>query len=346
MLGDDVLSSNKQPPAKYQQALMLSGGGHQYATLLGRYDALLDMGHKPDLLIASCGGSIVAHLIASIKDPQKRLDWISSKDMHRFWASQQAGPGNQIHRILFSALKRKLWNRVSARLPDLMNTWLFRFDQSFPTLPQPLPDAPDVLMMGTQLNYQEEQIGSNSHDAIFSEVLFCNERVAALLANEASTMAKYTKKISTELIFLNDVSYAQAMRISVADCYYYQPEVLKGKTYIGGLSNLFPIELAKKCSDDVIAERKEDFDTIFASPVIQSIFGFDAQQRLDDFHAHECVTWLPVLHDKPMASIKKKINWWRNELGLVISDYEDFKQQVRSQYMAGYNTAYKAVHKG
>ena len=185
MLGDDVLSSNKQPPAKYQQALMLSGGGHQYATLLGRYDALLDMGHKPDLLIASCGGSIVAHLIASIKDPQKRLDWISSKDMHRFWASQQAGPGNQIHRILFSALKRKLWNRVSTRLPDLMNTWLFRFDQSFPTLPQPLPDAPDVLIMGTQLNYQEEQIGSNSHDAIFSEVLFCNERVAALLANEA-----------------------------------------------------------------------------------------------------------------------------------------------------------------
>ena len=117
--------------------------------------------------------------------------------------------------------------------------------------------------------------------------------------------------------------------------------ITKPKTELVSNSQLWAIKILKESpilsKENIVGEVEK---------LIQSIFGFDAQQRLDDFHAHECITWLPVLHDKPMASIKKKINWRRNELGLVISDYEDFKQQVRSQYMAGYNTAYKAVHKG
>lgn len=320
---------------------MLCGGGHQYSTLLGRYQALIDQGKQPDLLIASCGGSIIANLICSISDPQQRLDWLSSKEMHRFWQSQVPGPGNQLHKVLLGAFKRKFRINSTKQLPDLFSTWLFDFETPFPALPQRLPNAPDTLIIGTQMNYSQQDVGLPSKaaffsDAQFSEVVFCNERIGDLLRNEKSSMANHSEKISTELVIKHSVSELTAMRVSVADCYYYQPVDLEGKQFIGGLINLFPIELAKCCAIEVISERKPNFDRLFAVPAIQHVFGFDPQHRLDQYHDNDDVTWLAEIPTTGNGSIGKKINGFKNQLQLSVGSYDEFKQQVLEQYQAGY----------
>lgn len=320
---------------------MLCGGGHQYATLLGRYQALIDQGKQPDLLIASCGGSIIANLICSIADPQQRLDWLSSKEMYQFWQSQVPGPGNQLHNVLLGVLKRKFRINSTKYLPDLFSTWLFEFENPFPALPQRLPNAPDTLMIGTQVNYSQKDVGLPNKTALlseslFSEVLFCNERIGDLLRNEQSSMANHSEKISTELVIKHSVSELTAMRVSVADCYYYQPVEMDGKQYIGGLMNLFPIELAKRCAVEVISERKPNFDRMFAAPAIQHVFGFDPQYRLDQYHDHDDVTWLSKISTVGNTSISKKINGLKNQLQLSVGSYDEFKQQVIDQYQAGY----------
>ena len=320
---------------------MLCGGGHQYSTLLGRYQALIDQGKQPDLLIASCGGSIIANLICSISDPQQRLDWLSSKEMYRFWQSQIPGRGNQLHKVLLAALNRKLNRHTTRYIPDIFSTWLFDFEQPFPALPQRLPNAPDTLIIGTQVNYSEKDVGLASKkfvltEALFSETLFCNERIGGLLRNEHAAMSDYSNKISTDLVIKHSVSELAAMRISVADCYYYQPVEMNGKQYIGGLINLFPIELAKRCAVEVISERKSRFDRMFAAPAIQHVFGFDPQHRLDQYHDNDNVTWLAKIPTTGNTSIRKKINAFKNQLQLSVGSYDEFKQQVIEQYQAGY----------
>lgn len=335
--------------AKYQQAFMLAGGGHQYAALLGRYQAIIDAGIKPDVLIATCGGAIVANLIRSISDAEQRLDWISSEEMHAFWKSQVSGPGNKLHKVLYSALIRKMNNNVSDTLPDLFQSWLFDFSNAFPTLPKAYSGAPDLVTIGTQLNYQETQVGLESYSEIFSEAIFCNSRSAYLLAEERSTISVLSEKVASKIEIYTDIVDSIAMRISVADCYYYPPVEVCNHEFIGGLINLFPIEIAQALANNVIAERKPNFDTHFASPAIKHVFGFDPQIRLEQFHAQKNITWLKRIDSlnnvsPENLSIKKKIQWLRNKVSLDVGTYRSFKKQVLAQYQAGYELTIKGNH--
>ena len=340
------MTTCKPAATQYPQALMLAGGGHQYAILLGRYQALLDRGNKPDVLIATCGGAIVANLIRSIADAEQRLEWISSEEMHSFWQSQVSGPGNKLHKVLYSALIRKMDNKVADTLPDLFQSWLFDFSNTFPTLPTAYPDAPDLVTIGAQLNFQESQVGLESYNGIFSEAIFCNGRSADLLTEEISAISALSEKVTSKIQIYQSIADSMAMRISVADCYYYPPVEVCGHEFIGGLINLFPIEIAQTLAREVIAERKANFDTTFASPAIKHVFGFDPQTRLDQYHAQENVTWLKEIDNannvsSDNVSISKKINWLKNKIILEVGSYKNFKAQVLAQYQAGYQSTMK-----
>lgn len=353
----------KQQPERYQQALMLCGGGHQYPMLLGRYQALFDSGYRPDLLVATCGGSIIGHLIRAIDDPQQRLDWLSSEAMYRFWLSQTAGPGNKLHRLLPALLRRKILKNSSNHPPDLESTWLFNFSAPFPTLPEPLANTPDILVIGTQLNYNHSGLKQTHSNAIFSEAVFCNERTASLvcantepsvsspavnaewskLQSAPSAMARLSKKIANDLVIYQDVPPLISAQISVADCYYYAPVTYRDKQFIGGLMDLFPIELAQRCAHQVIAEKKADFDTLLASPAIKHVFGFDPQQRLKQYHKTENVTWLDKSTLSNTAGIYKKLNWRTNSVQLKVDHYAEFKAKIFAQYQLGYNDSLSSL---
>ncbi len=335
--------------------MMLCGGGHQYASLLGSYQAVLDRGRSPDLLIATCGGAIIANLICRIQNHTERLDWLSSPAMYRFYSSQHAGPGNQLLKMLPAALARKLSPRASKNAPDLFNTWLFDFSEPFPALPDLTDNAPDLLIIGSQLHYSPAQLAEPIPTLItapitvpqlFSETVFSNARVAKLLRNQGAAMASHSPRIAKELVIQQDICSLLAMRISVADCYYYAPVTLDTHVYAGGLINLFPAEIALRCAKSVIAQPKADFDTLLATPAIRHVFAFDPQRRLEQYHRCSQLDWLPEITAKPeLANLRKHFDWRTGQLQLQLDSYLEFKQQVYSQYQWGYQSTIAATER-
>ncbi|EPJ43352.1 MAG: hypothetical protein OFPII_41990 [Osedax symbiont Rs1] len=336
---------------QYPLAMMLCGGGHQYASLLGSYQAVLDRGRSPDLLIATCGGAIIANLICRLQNNTERLDWLSSTAMYRFYSSQHAGPGNQLLKMLPAALARKLSARASKNPPDLFNTWLFDFSEPFPTLPDLTDNAPDLLIIGSQLHYSAAQLTApvpapSTTQQLFSETVFSNARVAKLLHNQGAAMASHSPRIAKKLVIQQDICSLLAMRISVADCYYYAPVTLGAHVYAGGLINLFPSEIALRCAKSVIAQPKADFDTLLATPAIRHVFAFDPQRRLEQYHRCSQLDWLPEVAPKPeLANLRKHFDWRTGQLQLQLDSYLEFKQQVYSQYQWGYQSTIAATER-
>ena len=70
-------------PQKYQQCMVLSGGGFRFGIYLGMYAAACDAGRAPGPVLASCGGAIAAAVIPTLPDPVDQKAWLASPEMHR-----------------------------------------------------------------------------------------------------------------------------------------------------------------------------------------------------------------------------------------------------------------------
>ena len=68
----------------YPTVAVFSGGGTRYALYLGMYAAMQHYDVKPDLLIATCGGSIAANIINSFATDEQRKAFIQSEELYRF----------------------------------------------------------------------------------------------------------------------------------------------------------------------------------------------------------------------------------------------------------------------
>ena len=67
----------------YPTVAVFSGGGTRYALYLGMYAAMQHYDVKPDLLIATCGGSIAANIINSFATDEQRKAFIQSEELYR-----------------------------------------------------------------------------------------------------------------------------------------------------------------------------------------------------------------------------------------------------------------------
>ena len=67
----------------FQRALVLTGGGFKFMYEFGVYDALVDRGWKPDLIITTCGAAVVGAIIHGVPDRTERLALLQSPEMLR-----------------------------------------------------------------------------------------------------------------------------------------------------------------------------------------------------------------------------------------------------------------------
>ena len=77
---------------RYQQCMVMAGGGFRFGIYLGLYAAARDAGQAPDLVLASCGGAIAAALIHREPDVARQKAWLASPEMYNFWAGITPAP--------------------------------------------------------------------------------------------------------------------------------------------------------------------------------------------------------------------------------------------------------------
>lgn len=335
---------------KYRQCMVLSGGGFRFGIYLGMYAAARDAGRAPDLVMASCGGAIAAAVIHTLPDVAQQKAWLASPDMHAFWSAIRPAPAATIHRTLLDVASRAINQRPAPQVPDLFGNYLF----DLPALPQlPLPGAvsgPDVALVGSKLLYTPAEVGQRrGQRKLFEQTVFCGPRAAALLHGVPAPLgatewcnSAVAPHVATDTTVPLDV----AARISVSDMYYFNCHPHGGAHYMGGVVDLFPIEMAHRLADSVVMEFKAPFDQVMSVPAWRAVLGTNADQRLRHVHAQRADVWIDTSDiEQALARpyLRKVLAWRENRVRLEAPpSYDTFVQHMDAHWNFGYARAREA----
>ena len=348
------MSAGLLQPQNYQQCMVLSGGGFRFGIYLGMYAAACDAGQAPDLVLASCGGAIAAAVIHRVPDPVQQKAWLMSPEMYQFWSSIGPAPAATIHRTLLGAASRAINPRPAPRFPDLFGNYLFELP-ALPQLASPVAEhGPDVALVGSKLLYTAAQVGQKrGRRKLFEQTVFCNPRTAQLLHGVHAPLgaaewgnSAVAPHVATDTTMPLDV----AARISVSDMYYFSCHPHGGAHYMGGVVDLFPIELAHRLANRVVMEFKAPFDQLTSVPAWRAVLGTNANQRLRRVHAQRADVWIDTSDiERALAKpyLRKVLAWRENRVRLEPPpSYPVFVQHMQEHWDFGYARAREAFARG
>jgi predicted acylesterase/phospholipase RssA len=342
---------------KYKRCMVLAGGGLRFGIYLGMFAALGEAGRRPDLLLATCGGSMAAAIIAGLPDDASRRDWLRSQDVYGFWRHLAAAPDATITGKLRDAARRRFDPRPAPRVPDVFRDYLFDIPARLPLPPARDPQSVDAVVLGARLLFGEDSVGKARTDAglaapLFAPVAMCGERARALLAGMPSPFAAPhwgPHAVGDTLELQGGWSLHDAARVSIADFYYFPAQAVGGAHYIGGVVDLFPIEMARRLAGEVVMEFKESFDQTFSIPAWRAVLGLDGNRRLRDVHAQGADMWIDtsdVSRALARGQIERALDWRRNRVALSVPvSLDGYRRAVDAQWDYGYARATEALRR-
>ncbi|RFP16154.1 MULTISPECIES: patatin-like phospholipase family protein [unclassified Duganella] len=331
--------------------MVLGGGGFRFGIYIGMYAALRQAGRAPDVLLASCGGAIAATIIHNLPDPEAQRAWLSSPEMYQFWCSLKSTQRADLMGSLMRAAKRKLSTARAPVIPDLFGDYLFEIPPQLPFPPATGTPEVDVAIIGGKLLFDESDVGQpRAGRKLFAQTVFCGEQAAALLHNMQSPLsdARWGQHaVAQDLLVDGSVPLTDAARISIADMIYFRCQQHRGQEYIGGVLDLFPVEIARRLGAEVVMEFKEAFDQVFAIPAWRSVLGIDGNARLRYANIHLAdmrIDTSDVSLVLAKQQLQQKLDWRRNRIELAMPPtYDTFVQHMNDQWQYGYDRATEAL---
>lgn len=336
---------------KYQQCMVMAGGGFRFGIYLGIYAAACDAGQAPDFVLASCGSAMAAALIHSVPDLAEQKRWLASPQMYGFFQAIRSEPQASLYTSMRGVAARRLSTRPAPVIPDLFNEYLF-------TLPAALPPfashsaakGPDIGIVGSKLLYTSAEVGQvRGTRKLFEETVFCGSEAAQLLHGTPSPFADAmwgNTAVADTVACDTLMPLEAAVRISVSDMYYFACHAHGGANYMGGVVDLFPIELAHRLADSVVMEFKSEFDQGLSVPAWRTVLGIDANKRLRHAHAQHANVWIDtsdILEALPEACMRKEVAWRQNHIRLIApSSHTEFARHMNDQWNFGYQRGREA----
>lgn len=329
--------------------MVMAGGGFRFGYYLGIYAALCETGRAPDVLLASCGGAIAAGIVQAFPGSAERKAWLSSPAMYQFWLQLKSNEQASISRALLAALKRRFFVKKAATIPDLFHDYLFEVPNVLPWPEMPAINTDlDVAIIAGKLLYDETEVGQpRGSRKLFAETVFCSPRSASLLQGASSPLSDGDNAIAAQLLTDTAMPMAQAMRASVSDMYYFRCHSYQGNHYIGGVIDLFPIEVAKLLAEQVVMELKGPYDNFISLPALRTVLGIDGNQRLRHVLQQTADLWVDT-SDMTQALVEnqiyKKILWQKNTIKLIAPpNYESYLAMIDAQWQYGYQRGLNAA---
>lgn len=332
---------------KYQHCLVMAGGGFHFGYYLGIYAALCELGKKPDIILASCGGSIAAAIVQALSDDEERKAWLCSPQMYAFWCELKSKSTARLTKIFADAIKRRFLKHSAKYIPDLFNDYMFEIPAQLP-LPAITQAHIDVAIVAGKLLYAEHEVGQlRQSRKLFSEVIFCNERAAALVNHLTAPLSDLQfgdTAVAPELLTDVTMPISDAVRASIADMFYFRchSHVFEQKVnhYVGGVIDLFPIEVASELAENVTMELKGFYDKAYGLPAVRAVLGFDGNQRLSHVLQQPVDAWVNT-SDMEQYFLKQRIRqkaiWHKNRIDIVTPPtYEAYVQVIEAQWKFGY----------
>ena len=330
--------------------MVMAGGGFRFSYYLGMYAAAVDTGNAPDLLLASCGGSIAAAVIRALPDDAQRKAWVASPAMYAFLSGLQSTRRAAIGRAFLHAVGRRLHGGRAPRIPDLFEDYFFDIPAVLPLPPGRAAGTPALAIVGGKLLFGPQDVGQlRAGRKLFAETVFGDARTAALLDGMAAPMSAPQwgeNAIAPGLIADTAMPVGDAVRISISDMYYFRCHAGPSDNYMGGVIDLFPIEIAHRLARRVVVEMKAPFDQVTAIPALRAVLGIDGNARVRHLHGQRADVWIDssdVEQALRAQGVQKKLDWRKNRIRLVVApDYAAYVAHIEAQWQFGYQRAREA----
>lgn len=372
-ISGNLLAEDATEPVKpFKRAMIFAGMGLDFSTYIGMYDAAVESGHPPDLIIATSGGSVAAAVISAFPDKEERLRHLEGENSFGYFSSVNVEQPRLAP--FFSRFGRWYPRSLGIRplTPDLFSSHLL----SVPEPPEnnrlniPFPEGqqtPRVIVVGGRLDYPRAN-APRKHAPLFTETWFTDEETGAYLHGMESPIARRFPKgtIARDAQVLTGVEIINASKASIAEPQLFTPALIQGDYYTGGAIDLWPVELGEALALEVILPRTMRFDGK-QDIISKSTFGYsqrDRQEQLEHFPVAYRVDmsdngevlkqysfWFTVdrVREEPMGSQArftypgKKYRIPRPRLIYTMTDdYEEFVERIRTQYAYGYERGIQA----
>jgi hypothetical protein len=327
---------------KYERCMVMAGGGFRFGYYLGMHAAAEDSGMAPDIILASCGGSLAAAIIHALPDAAQRKQWLASPEMYQFLCRMRAAPHARPLPVLGAALLRGLSRGRAKRVPDVFDDFMFELPGALP-LPVALSQSQHgtaLAIVAAKLLFGRDQTGqARGKRALFAEVLFGPEA-------PASSPAWSCGAVAPALLLDSAMPVADAVRSSITDMLYFACHEHGGQHYMGGVIDLFPIEIAHGLARHVTMEAKPPFGQALAIPALRRVLGIDGNARLKHVHAQHAHAWVDTSDISSAlrgSGMRKRIDWLANRIRLLMPpSLEAYAKDVEAQWQYGYQRGIEA----
>ncbi len=274
--------------------MVMAGGGFRFGCYLGMHAAAEEEGLAPDLLIGACGGAIAAAVIHALPDKDARMAWLTSPQLYEFQRAITSSPQAVWWRVLPNLLKRALWPQSSACMrASALSEGMFALPP-LPVLPATTGEGPDVAIIGARVSpCAEKTSGHANAKCRLHETVFGPTRVARLLNGHKTWAAQLANSTVDAVLDCNTgMRLSDAVRISIADPYYFSLVEAQSQKWSGGLVDLFPIEIAQALAERVWMERKRPFNVWYAQPAVRAVYGVEGNARRQQAQAQSADVWI------------------------------------------------------
>ncbi|MGL4581446.1 MAG: patatin-like phospholipase family protein [Flavobacterium sp.] len=336
----------------YNRVAVFSGGGSRFVMYCGMYVAMVEHNIRPDLIISTCGASISVSIIRSFNTPEAIREYLISDEfltaaMNTFLTNQ-----TRLDRLPYYCIKHSKKKENAPYLLDLFSKYFVdqpqNLDSKFPSLIKALPEAPDMITIGSEICYTSDKAGKKRNgEKAFRKTLIPLGQVPIAYLNQYIDTYKedVNSAVEPDTALLLDVEPLRAMRISTSDMFYMAPAFYKEKYYLGGAIDLIPTELASTLGTELWIEHKAPYSAM-EEGLVRAVFGYSGNARLDT----AATVMANRLDTSDMRSklaggyLSRKINWrkFALEIQLPVSK-EDCKTQILRQFDYGYQVVLNAL---
>lgn len=340
----------------FRRVLVLTGGSLEFGTYLGVLRGLQSEGWEPDLVVTTCGSSMIAALLQSQPTAQDAEDFFFSADFYEaLHTSTHVDKGSGLR-----ALSRVYLKDNRKHFPHIFGRTILDVSvpSPLPSFSKPLDSVhPRVLMLATRMHHGAEvqgQAWSKLGPGVLQEVFLTDHDTAALIPPFTSPLNEWSNRIASETAVLSDWDTWQAFRVSIADPYLLAPLPIGEDHFATGAIDIVPVELATSLGDDVIITSTGDMESA-NSRGFENLFGFGQNERARWARAQqrEGLRWVDLNDDVKVyreSGISPILSGWLPLPGqfLRIKDhmpksYDEFVRKMRSEFQYGASRAAEAL---
>ena len=346
----------KASSKKYNNVVVFSGGGTRFAMYCGMYAALEDFGHKPDLIIASCGGAMASCIINSFETNKQRLEYLQSDEFYKFTISTQLTKERKLYRIGLLCLRLQRNKKNAPYIENIFDRYLVDIPQdistSVPSLSTQFGNNINSIIVGSKVLFQKSEVGVNrGNKKLYRKVLFTDKTIQNYIETDESVVLSpnyYNGAIDLDTEVLSNVSITTAARISISDMFYLQPVLHDGYYFSGGAIDLIPIELAKSLGDNIFVEKKNLY-TKYEEAFVRGVFGYSGNERLGYVNTQSVDKWIDTRDATEALSnhyCRKSISLAKMEINMSMpKSKKEYQNNVQVLWNYGYLTIKKALNR-